>query len=83
MARYFLHMYANLKILFAQISILNRLLAYLSWNIIEKKTFTAFGLEPASPVSVNRHALLSTIIHPQEKDASSPELSNTVFSHSP
>ena len=43
-----------------------------------------WGLEPASPVSVvNRHAISSRPIrHPHIKDASSPELRNTVFSHS-
>ena len=28
---------------------------------------TQWGIEPASPVSVNRHAMLSTIIHPQKR----------------
>ena len=48
MARYFLHMYANLKILFAQISILNRLLAYIEkkesifTDILNKNKFCMF-----------------------------------------
>ena len=35
--------------------------------------------ELASLVSVNRHATHSTIMHSQKKDASSPELSHTIF----
>ena len=46
-----------------------------------KKHLATWGLELASSVSVNRHAMLYTIMHPQKKDASSPELSNTVLSH--
>ena len=30
-----------------------------------KKAYATVGLEPGSPVSVNRHAMLSTIIHPR------------------
>ena len=30
-----------------------------------KNFLATWGLEPGSPVSVNRHAMLSTIIHPQ------------------
>ena len=48
----------------------------LSWNNIEKTYLATWGLEPASPVSVvNRHAISSR----PKKDASSTELSNTVF----
>ena len=38
----------------------------LSRNIIENTHLANWGLEPASLVSVNRHALLSTIIHPKK-----------------
>ena len=31
-----------------------------------KKPLATWGLEPASPISVNRHAMLLTIIHPQK-----------------
>ena len=51
----------------------------MSWNIIEKKNSSLQDLN-LSLVSVNRHAMHSTIMHTQEKVASSPELSNTVFS---
>ena len=51
-----------------------------SWNIIEKKKHLAtWGLEPASPVSVNRHAIALQHHASPKKDASIPELSNTVF----
>ena len=49
-----------------------------------KNLMATWELEPASPLLVNRNAMFSTIIHPIKRmDASSPEQSNTVFSHSP
>ena len=46
---------------------------------LEKKLLDTWGLEPASLVSVNRHATHSTIMHPPKKDGSRPDLSNTIF----
>ena len=37
----------------------------LSWNIIEKRLLATWELEPESQVSVDRHAIHSTITHPQ------------------
>ena len=55
----------------------------MSWNIIEDTYLASWGLEPASPVSVvNRHAISSRPSSIPKEDASSTELSNTVFSHS-
>ena len=49
----------------------------------KKNIWATRGLEPASLVSVNRHAMLYVDHHASpKKDASSPELSNTVFSYS-
>ena len=39
----------------------------LSWNIIEKNLLVMWGLEPASLVSVNKHAMQSIIMHPQKR----------------
>ena len=57
---------------------------FLSWDIIEKKKHLAtWGLEPAAPVSVNRHTYYALDHHTSpKKDVSSPELSNTALFHS-
>ena len=55
------------------------------WNIIEKKNLTTLELKPASPVSVidSQQTCYALDHHASpKKDASSPKLSNIVFSHS-
>ena len=55
----------------------------LSWNIIEKTPSGHVGTRTCvAGLSQQTYAMLYTIMYPQKRNASGPEVSNTVFSHS-
>ena len=71
----------TVTVVYISIIYIYRIELFCNGTSLKKSLLAMWGLEPASLESLNRHAKYSTIIHPppqKKKDASTPELSNTV-----
>ena len=64
------HEVSYLYVINATVTVVYILIIFMRLFVMDhywKDLLATRGLEPASPVSVNRHTMLSTIIHPQKR----------------